>query len=81
LVWKRSTRLSDVTVHSSQFQRVEGQDYKRWSLPLDQHPGFRPNATYFVRFRPDDSGTGAPSAQVKAQAVSGTLQFLSHSEE
>jgi hypothetical protein len=66
---------------------VEGQDYKRWSLPLDQHPGFRPNATYFVRFRPDDSGAGATSAQaqvqaqVQAQAVSGTLQFLSHSEE
>jgi hypothetical protein len=50
-------------------------------MPLDQHPGFRPNATYHVRYRPDDSGTGAPSAQVKAQAVSGTLQFLSHSEE
>ena len=83
LVWKRSARLSDVTVHSSQFQRVEGQDYKRYLLNPDQHPGFRPNATYHVRYRPDDSGAGAPSAQAQAQtqAVSGTLQFLTPSEE
>jgi hypothetical protein len=62
---------------------VEGQDYKRWTLPTDQHPGFRPNATYHVRYRPDDSGAGAPSAQAQtqAQAVSGTLQFLTPSEE
>jgi hypothetical protein len=64
---------------------VEGQDYKRWTLPLDQHPGFRPNATYHVRYRPDDSGAGATSAQAQvqaqAQAVSGTLQFLTPSEE
>jgi hypothetical protein len=62
---------------------VEGQDYKRYLLNPDQHPGFRPNATYHVRYRPDDSGAGVPSAQAQAQtqAVSGTLQFLTPSEE
>lgn len=77
MVWKRSARLSDVTVHSSQFQRVEGQTYRRWLLPADRHPGFKPNATYHVSYVPDN-----PSANPASTApIRGTLQFLMKPED
>jgi len=77
LVWKRSARLSDVKVHSSQFQRVEGQTYRRWLLPADRHPGFKPNATYHVSYVPDN-----PSANPASTApIRGTLQFLMKPED
>lgn len=77
LVWKRSARLSDLTVHSSQFQQVEGQTYRRWVLPVDRHRGFRPNATYFVSYVPDNpKDTPAPKSSVR-----GTLQFLMKTED
>jgi hypothetical protein len=75
-VWKRSPRLSDVTVHSSQFQSVEGQSYRRLVLPSERHPGFRPNATYYASYRPD----AAIGGDASAEPVVGTLQFLTQPE-